>query len=663
MLEVDSFLTKVLMHTRPGISFSKAYSIAFYAATSSPCDFLSYLSNKITIFFHTSIKSTIENDQITEVQKLVLIYDEYLYLKKTFLHLFAFLEKYSPYKSNVTSNETSNYTLSLLAFIDEIFQRIFKNLICFEHYCSAFLNHLEKFHFSNISENLEFDQLFKISRIYFLVFEDRNEEFIHLLNHSCENSAKFFAEYMKDSTPFEIVECFTKYLNDEKMLLNTLFNNLDFFVNSSLKLVYYIFNDLSSPHYSEISKQIKESSKIRDLSFIVDYFKLITINSVYEPPSEEILTAFSNCIHEQILQESLEIPDLGNVVSFYNELFETLNSPFLMSKYNRQITEFINKDNRKMIKDLILYINKVALTSNPNLSNILTVLRRIENKNEFEMIHSRHVTKRLLPLSEKQIEREKSIVSQIKTSSNSYEFVQLTKLLDEARKSIERHIGPVLVAHSSCWPFQQPFPRCKYFDEACKEISTKYKKLYPNRLITFPFDSWAVSVKDTYKNFTMAGNAVQGEVLLYLNEHPSISLDSLAPFITIEQLTPIIKSLASNKYPVLIESNINEKSIYKVNPKFKPKHAFIKLPVPGIAAKTVSKDTALAKNEAIDAAIIKLMKGNRSSPYTEVENRITIQLSDRYRIVPSEIRNRINSLISRNFLEMSETENEIIYVP
>ena len=702
------FFDCISKQKKPNFSFANSYSVIYETINSRSIEQIrEIIVTKIDDHFAFNIQEIHKSEIFDDIGKILKIYSDFKIFKKRIIHLFKVIERYN------------DSELSLNKIIDEKFIQHFTLLWSLEQYQEIFLKYFDQFHFKQLNKETDsFKALMMLSELLYFAYEQytSNEniktERINLLNNICNiclNSGKSFLETINGTDISEIVDNMIQYIDVEKELLFLLFDECAAIF--SLLNIYALF---TNSMIQDIENQIQESCKKRESEFIKKYYKLISyidtfdlslfkkyyisdlnpalnlemINSNLDLYSEILnekkLKRFSEAIHQCIKNESIEIPSIGETISFYNDLYSNLNCVFLTKLYNRQVADHINQDTKKVIRDLILYINKSANseikksehdeeTSIPELDIIKPVLQRIENKSDFELIYSRHVTYRLLPLNPKQIKKERELMEQIKCSSSSFEFKNLDHLLNDATSSLDHHFGPVLITSTSFWPFPPPFPRCKSFQAICNDIKGKYLKIYPNRILSFPFNSWVMTIKDTLNkagnfNVSFIGNGVQAEILLYFNEHKFIFCNAFEPHISSEQLSSALKSLSSKKYPILLEQLVDEndknsEKKYILNSKFKPKRPFIKLPIPMMLTQKSSVDQILAKNEAIDACVIKIMKGNRSMKYNDMEVEVIESLRDRYAITHDEIRGRVLNLESREFIEFNENEKNIIYIP
>lgn len=623
--------------------FSKAYNSVYDFITLNPIEqSLNYIFDRIHFLFQNLISQTLSDDSIDHYNQIVRISQKFKENKIRIRTLFSIIEKFSK--------------LSLTEKTDMTFISLLRSSVNFDFLCSTFLEAYNSFHFISNIDMAGFSDLILVSKlIHFTYYDKKDELFQRLIEHTSETSEQFLNQIeIKDIS--EYITNLIQYLDVEQTLLFNLFSLP--FATKAFQVSYNIITS-SNQKVNEIKQELKKSCQIRNYSFVLDYYHLITF---YEPSNEK-LTFFSDSICEQITNESPLLNDLQQSIPFYNELYNKLNNIVLTKKYDRCIAELLNKNNKNIMKALFSSISKIAQGISCDIFHLLPIISRIENKNEFELLYAYHITKRIVPPTEKQIEKEKNILNQIKSSSSSYDFSNVFKLLHEAKTSIERHIGPVFICHSTLWPFRPPFPKCDAFTSICQEITEKYRKFFPNRILTFPFDSWVVSIKNTQRNYFLSGNAVQAQVLLHFNKHSSINQDSLSPLIMDYQLKPVLNSLSSDKLPILLkQENLNIVE-YILNDKFRHKQPLTKLPSCAFAKKSAPKDVTKAKNEQMNATIMHIMKEKRIMKYSELESSIIEKMSDRYYVTPDEFRIRINDLKAREFIQNAEDPSFLVYVP
>jgi hypothetical protein len=245
----------------------------------------------------------------------------------------------------------------------------------------------------------------------------------------------------------------------------------------------------------------------------------------------------------------------------------------------------------------------------------------------------------------------------LKSVSPNFELRGLADVLHEGDISLDIHIGPVLVLPASLWPFRSRHPLPIALTKYCSIVTERYSTLFPGRLISFPIEDWVVHVRDTATAAVLVGNGVQAEVLLFLNDHAGVAADSLEPRIASAVAAAALASLATARCPVLKE----DRGRYSVNRAFRRPAAQVSLPRPAEVADG-ARAVALMRDEATDAHIVRIMKGRRMMPAGELAAEIRSAVADLFPIDIHEIRQRIHSLATRDFIQIREDGN-VVYVP
>jgi hypothetical protein len=154
-------------------------------------------------------------------------------------------------------------------------------------------------------------------------------------------------------------------------------------------------------------------------------------------------------------------------------------------------------------------------------------------------------------------------------------------------------------------------------------------------------------------------NGVQAEILLFLNDHASVTPDSFEPRISATIATSALKSMATARAPLLKSTQ----GRYCVNPGFKRTAPVVNLPRPIATEVAPGRPAAgVARDETVDAHLVRLMKGRRILPVGELTAELRRAVADFFPIENADIRQRINHLVSRGFLEVTD-EGNVVYLP
>jgi hypothetical protein len=250
------------------------------------------------------------------------------------------------------------------------------------------------------------------------------------------------------------------------------------------------------------------------------------------------------------------------------------------------------------------------------------------------------------------------MMNTVRESSNAYELRGLSELIREVEGSTELHVGPVIVVPFALWPFRGVHPRPVSISRICSDISAKYGRLFPSRILKFPIDDWVVHVRDTIGGATLVGNGVQAEVLLFLNNNSEIGEEALEPHITSGLLLAAIKSLAEGRAQVIRE----EGGKYRVNEQFKGKGGRIVLPRPVVVDVGGKAQLNALSGELVDSAIVRIAKGTRVINEKELESRVKDDVAGHFALDHAEFKQRLSHLASRNFVEIRES-GEVLYLP
>ena len=353
-------------------------------------------------------------------------------------------------------------------------------------------------------------------------------------------------------------------------------------------------------------------------------------------------------VFAQLDQESREFEKLEDTVKFYLEVGRLF--PHQQTQFEKQITNYVNKDSKKLLAGLVLKVHSIAQQAKPDLTPISHVLEYFSDKPRFDLEHLRFSARRLTRYREPQIEKEWMVLNQLRDISSKFELADLKSLIHQAEKSCQLHLGPVLLINMTMWPYKPPHPSPLQLNSIAAGIGDSYKKIHPSHVVRFPINYWIVQVMDTCNRVSYECTGVQAEVFLHLNTHKYISDTMLEPQIPSSFLQPALESMEKG-VPVLA---CKDDSVYVLNENYRPPQdkKLIKLKVPK-AKKEVDKTLEMVaqKFTVIQSEVCKKMKTQLIMKLVDLERYVREACSNRFTVTKEDMRKALEELKTRGYLE------------
>jgi len=404
--------------------------------------------------------------------------------------------------------------------------------------------------------------------------------------------------------------------------------------------------------FSEIYRFLFIAMNNGETEFCSLFYNYVSLQNVADNVYFQIEIIIRDIIRNStndLIKLSLNIQNLERILGLSFK-----NDSKIKSIIDRIASEYVNMDSKKMLSEIILYINS-SRKNDCDISTIIPVLSRFNLKYELVIIHSSFALSRIQPYSYEKILCERKIIESFEKSSYFYDLKNLKELLIDAEQSSELHIGPVLVFRSALWPKPPPYPSPKILRSITDCVFSKYKCLFPNRVLVFPLSSWSFYIKYTNKRIVIVCDGVQAECLLYLNTVDHIRSESLLPFIHDSYTKASIISMLPSK---LLTSDGKD---YYLNNDFSYS-GLLKLPIPIIeTSKHIEQDILIHRNEVIDAMLTRVIKQHGSLDIETLFQISKQEIDSRIDFSNTDVINRINALTDRGFFSVEN--NCIKFIP
>lgn len=388
---------------------------------------------------------------------------------------------------------------------------------------------------------------------------------------------------------------------------------------------------------------------------------------------------------DHILQISFQ-EDKGCETSI-NEAFEAfVNSNARAPEF---ISLFIDENLKKGLK------GKTEEEVEETLNRTITVFRFLHEKDVFERYYKGHLAKRLLQGRSVSDDAERGMMAKLKIECGHGYVQKLQGMLNDMKvseetitsfhESIQRSKRPlpfdinVNVLTSTYWPISalaQPCTMGATMIEARQAFERYYQSRHSGRLLTWHPNYGNADVKVQFKSrkhevnvstyalvvLMLFENVQEGERLTWESIQTSTGISE-------QELNRTLQSLACAKYKILLKEpkgrDVNKEDTFAFNEGFQCNLARIK-----IAQVAARVETAIERKETtekveeerknqVEACIVRVMKDRKTMTHNELVNEVIRQVSSRFQPSPLLVKQRIESLIDREYLERSESSMNV----
>lgn len=382
-------------------------------------------------------------------------------------------------------------------------------------------------------------------------------------------------------------------------------------------------------------------------------------------------------LSQKVLRESFENDNWFQIAA--NTAFEaSINSTTKSPEY---LSLFIDDRLRRGLK---------ASHSESELEDVLDravlLFRHLRDKDLFERYYRQHLRNRLLNSKQLMEEQERGFVQRLKTqcgyaftskieqmftdvTTTSRELMRAFKDMSADDESIGIDLN-VEVLTTGSWPIN-PQPGSPWLPREIQPAASSFESFYYERHHGRQL-SWNVCMGTATvraevskgSRYELYVSTLQMCVLLLFNEYERLSVGDIERLldISVDEIQPAVYELACVKgRNVLLKhphnEEVSESDKLEVNEQFSSKSSRLRIGV-SASQRESSAETSITKHKVeedrkpqIEAAIVRLMKSRKSMDHTSLVNEVTRQLS--WYFVPhvSAIKERIEQLVEREFLE------------
>lgn len=224
----------------------------------------------------------------------------------------------------------------------------------------------------------------------------------------------------------------------------------------------------------------------------------------------------------------------------------------------------------------------------------------------------------------------------------------------------------VTVLTTGHWPtYQTPHVLLPREMQHCLDVFTEFytQKKTSHRKLTWIHHLGTVTLTGRFAEnrvYDIQCNTFQACLLLLFNDNSTLTPSSITEALQVDPLLTK-KNIASFLVVRLLMKKSADQDEYILNEHYAAKSRVIKVPIP-VQEEAHNRDKVDEdRSVAVEAAVVRIMKSRKTLSHTELVMEVLNQLS-LFKPTPRVIKNKIESLIEREFLERSPTNpQEYIY--
>ncbi|CAA7048119.1 unnamed protein product [Microthlaspi erraticum] len=226
----------------------------------------------------------------------------------------------------------------------------------------------------------------------------------------------------------------------------------------------------------------------------------------------------------------------------------------------------------------------------------------------------------------------------------------------------------VTLLTNGCWPSYKTFGinlpsemvKCVEVYKGFYEAKTKARKL----TWIHSLGTCHINGKFGKKTIELIVSTHQAALLLLFNTRDIMSYTDIQTQLNVsdEDLVRLLHSLSCAKYKILIKETktniVSKTDVFEFNSKFNVGMRRVKIPLPRVDERKKVVEDVVEKDRryAIDAAIVRIMKGSKLLGHQQLVSECVEQLSQMLKPGIKAIKKRIEDLITRDYLER-DTKN------
>lgn len=496
------------------------------------------------------------------------------------------------------------------------------------------------------------------------------------LNSSSHNIAKNkFYECSISSFLSLYVSNFTKFLESSDLENLKIVYTLASKVEGMLKSFLLPFEKFCC---SEIWKTLSEAQATLDQIRPIPLIYYETFNSLYKKLKVEIaLNVFSGNINLVVACDKAFKTAINK-----NAFCETsMDSAQYLAKYTDY---FLKKDQVKADK---------SVSFSSRVDNLIILFRFLEDKDVFQQHYGRYLSQRLINGSSEAEEYESLFISKLKDAcgfeftskfQNMFADIALCKTLNTNFTLSSQFKGGNLDVYfmilcSGSWPIAQILNDSqlqipKTINESIKTIESFYIQRHSGRKLLWLYHCCRTEVEATFggTKYLLLLSLYQATVLELFNTSLAFSFSQIQAAVKLckETLAGILEVFVRAKIICASNCDPQDWNTYSsgdfcLNEGFCSKKTKINL---NVTLKSETKNEVLKPSKGIDedrsiliqAAIVRIMKSQKSMKFNQLVNEAVANLQSKFNPQVSDIKRNIEMLIEKEYLERQPDEIDVL---
>jgi len=458
-------------------------------------------------------------------------------------------------------------------------------------------------------------------------------------------------------------------------------------------------------------RALLREGKTEDLQRMYQLFKRLpnTSNACGLQPISQIVREHIVDVGMSLVRKQEGEKDHANytqqLIDLHDQYLTLVQGPFennqLFQKVLKEAFEvFVNKDigNATTAELLSTFCDNIMKTGgdklegeiDTNLDKIVMIFSYLSDKDMFAEFYRKQLAKRLLLNRSASDDDERSLITKLKYRCGAQFTSKLEGMLTDMNvskdtqnnfstwmKNNEIGLGmecSVTVLTTGFWPTYKvdevalPNELVKCVDKFTQfyESRTSHRKLkwihtLGTCVVVGRFDA---------KPIDLVISTYQACILMLFNQQNEYTTADIASAtkLPMEELKKYLQTLALSKYTVLLKTpkskEMADTDVYAFNNKFTDRQRKIKM---SLLVTKVSADEKLStkqtvdedRKHAVEASIVRVMKARKTMPHQQLVMEVSGQLMKLFKPDPKVIKNRIESLISREYLERDKDNNGV----
>lgn len=326
------------------------------------------------------------------------------------------------------------------------------------------------------------------------------------------------------------------------------------------------------------------------------------------------------------------------------------------------------------------------------LDNTVRLFTYLSDKDLFSEFYRKLLSKRLLLQNSESIDAEKSMIGKLKLKCGSQYTSKLEGMIIDMRSAQDHEIGfkefvaqrqvdlgnidfTVQTLTSGFWPTYQPeeLKLAGEMKQCIDAFMAYYNTKTNNRVLRWIHRLGTVTMTGNFvkRKIDLVVSAVQAAILMLFNEFDSLSIDAIIAHTALDadSVKTQLRSLVSGKFKILNkepEAGYATTHLMSVNKAFTHQQRRIK--IPNAMARTTAKDRGAAtlavtedRRHAIEAAIVRVMKTRKTLEHQKLVIEVSTHLLQYFKPDPRQIKQRIQDLIGREYLERDENNSNLYH--